>query len=383
MMNLKPYLLPVLLLLGQAGWTQNNATIKVLDATVKDAVVSGAEIYIQKNGQQSVVGTTNDKGEVSTGRSFDDDEQTMLIIKKPGYSTLVVKCPCQGYTYALSPSLKDEQAIRVVLSWGREPADLDIHAIYDKNHVYYGKQSGPGANLDVDDRNGYGPETITIADRVSDEYTFWVRDFTNKKNRTDELSLSNAKVFLYRGDELEKIYYLPKRQEGNLWKVFSIDRSNRISDYNELSYAGYFGTDYDDISAATEAASATAEAAEVSYLLLGEEAYARKDYKEAVRLYLKALDQSTPAEQPRIVNDLALAALRLERYEECIEASSKVIAYEQASSQEKANAHYNSGMAYEKMGKYRDAAKHYQKAANTISNTLYLNALKRVRKQIK
>jgi hypothetical protein len=387
MINIKPYLLPLLVLTGYTGWTQNSKTIKVLDATVKDAVVSGAEIYIQKNGRQSVVGTTNSNGEIQTDRNFDDDEQTMLIIKKNGYSTLVVKCPCQGYTYALSPSLKDNQAIRVVLSWGWKPADLDIHAIYGTNHVYYGKQNGPGANLDVDDRNGYGPETITVVERDADEYTFWVRDYTNKKYRTDELSRSNAKVFVYRGDELVNTYYLPGQQEGNLWKVFSIDRSNRITDYNELSYTGYFGTDYDDISAATEAeavADVAAASAAPDYLQQGEEAYARKDYEAAVRLYMQALRQSAAPEQPHIVNNIALAALRMGKYAECIEASNKVTTFPGVNSQEKANAHYNAGMAYEKMGQYRDAAQQYQKAANTVSNnTAYLSALKRVRKQIK
>ncbi|MNL60767.1 Tetratricopeptide repeat protein [compost metagenome] len=72
------------------------------------------------------------------------------------------------------------------------------------------------------------------------------------------------------------------------------------------------------------------------------------------------------------------------KYAECIEASNKVATFPGVTSQEKANAHYNAGMAYEKMGQYRDAAQQYQKAANTVSNnTAYLSALKRVRKQIK
>lgn len=379
-MKIKRYLLPLLLLSTAAGWAQRSTTIRVLDATVKDAVVSGAEIFIQKNGAQSIVGTTNSNGEILTNRDFEDDGQTLLIIKKEGYSTLVVKCPCQGYTYALSPSLKDDQSIRVVLSWGVTPADLDVHALYDGHHVYYGNQNGRGASLDVDDRNGYGPETITISDRVADEYGFWVRDYTNKKNRTDELSRSNAKVFVYRADSLVKTYYIPEQQEGNLWKVFSIDHNNQIRDYNELSYTGYFGTDYDNI----EDAVAVAEPAEAAYLEQGEQAYARKEYETAVRLYIKALQQSPESEQPRIVNNIALAALRMGEYAKCIEASNKVLTFPSANSQDKASAYYNAGMAYEKMSQYRDAAQHYQKAANAVSNnTVYLNALKRVRKQIK
>ncbi|RQO31601.1 hypothetical protein DBR32_06505 [Taibaiella sp. KBW10] len=365
---------------------QNRTTIKVLDATIKDAVVTGAEVYIQKNGSQTVLGTTNAAGEMVTGQAFDDDENTLIIIKKKGYSTLVVKCPCQGYTYALSPSLADNGSIRVVLSWGQQPADLDIHAVYGDQHVYYGNKVGAKAALDVDDRDGYGPETITVTERVSDLYGFLVRDYTNRKNQSDALSKSNAKVFVYRGDSLIKTYYVPTGQLGNLWRVFTIDRNNQIVDYNSMVYTSYFGSDSDPESTATAVPSDALAAmpAGLDHVEHGEKAYARKEYELSIKLYQKALNEAGGMLRPRIINNIALSQLKLAKYQECIETSTRIFNLNESTAQDKANAHYNTGLAYEKQLRYKEAAQSFQKAANTVSsNAAYMSALKRVRKQIK
>lgn len=389
-MNLRRYVILIpFLCFGVMAKAQSNKTIKVLDATVKDAVVAGADVYIQKNGSQTVLGKTNNDGEIVTGRSFNDDEETLIIIKKQGYSTLVVKCPCQGYTYALSPSLANDGSLRVVLSWGQQPADLDIHAVFDNQHIYYGNKEGRKASLDVDDRDGYGPETITISERTADIYGFLVRDYTNRKSKNYELANSNAKVFLYRGDSLIKTYYVPEGTKGNLWRVFTIDRYNRITDYNTMEYTDYFGVDSDPEAAVDDAAAVAVAAVEVAtpagqdILGQGERAYAAKEYERSLKLYQRALSEGDRSLRPRIINNMALSYLKLGKYQECIETSNRVYSMSESSEQDKANAYYNSGLAYEKQSRYKEAAQSFQKAANTVSNTIYLNALKRVRKQIK
>lgn len=61
----------------------------------------------------------------------------------------------------VSPRLSNSE-IRIVLSWGLDPRDLDSHLTGNGIHVYYSNKNAQGINLDVDDVSGYGPETITI-----------------------------------------------------------------------------------------------------------------------------------------------------------------------------------------------------------------------------
>ena len=63
-----------------------------------------------------------------------------------------------------------EDEIRIILTWSNRPADLEAHLTSPnpdgcRYHCYYWNKTIPDANLDLDDRNGYGPETITITNK--------------------------------------------------------------------------------------------------------------------------------------------------------------------------------------------------------------------------
>ncbi|BBN52193.1 hypothetical protein TRE132_03180 [Pseudomonas chlororaphis subsp. aurantiaca] len=102
--------------------TAQQLPVEVLSAVVKDQKIADAEVLVQRNGAQSVVGRTNAQGQVTLTTDFADDPSNLLIIKKPGYSNLVVKCPCSGMTYAISPVMQNLDGLRVVLTWGATPA---------------------------------------------------------------------------------------------------------------------------------------------------------------------------------------------------------------------------------------------------------------------
>lgn len=129
---MKKIVLPVALaLLGMnAGAYAADVSIDILSATVKDKRIEGASVTLQRNGAQSVSGITNTSGSISLGTSFADNKDALLIVKKEGYSNLVVKCPCAGMTYAISPVMTNLDGMRVVLSWGEKPFDLDSHLIF-------------------------------------------------------------------------------------------------------------------------------------------------------------------------------------------------------------------------------------------------------------
>src|SRR4051812_23237639 len=87
------------------AYSQGNMEVQVLSATVKDQVISGAQIILQKNGESSVTAMTDASGKISIPKPFGgvDDASVSMIIKKDGYSPLVAKGPVSGLTYALSP----------------------------------------------------------------------------------------------------------------------------------------------------------------------------------------------------------------------------------------------------------------------------------------
>lgn len=98
--------------------------------------------------------------------------------------------------------------IRVVLTWGLEPDDLDAHlsgpicGTVDRFHVsYLDKNPVPYADLDRDDADGYGPETITIRPAsgmwLPGEYDFWVH---NVFSGSPDFGESSAVVTVFQGD---------------------------------------------------------------------------------------------------------------------------------------------------------------------------------------
>ncbi|MFW2367061.1 MAG: putative Ig domain-containing protein [Desulforhopalus sp.] len=126
----------------------------------------------------------------------------------------------------LSPVL-NENEIRIILTWNGSPSDLEAHLttpseVGCRYHCYYFNKTIPTANLDLDDRDGYGPETITITDRVSGTYRYYVHDFTNRLSNSRALSLSGATVKVFYGDREPIIFTVPYGY-GNGWHVFDMD----------------------------------------------------------------------------------------------------------------------------------------------------------------
>ncbi|MDO5348973.1 MAG: zinc-ribbon domain-containing protein [Lachnospiraceae bacterium] len=132
-----------------------------------------------------------------------------------------------------SPRLAEGE-VRIVLTWGYTPQDLDSHLFtpYDNvfgdntYHIWYGnKQDAVGNNLDVDDTTGYGPETMTIPVLKNGLYKYYVADFTNcsGNNPTSyEMSASGAMVNVYTSNGLTATFTVPANVPGVIWEVFEI-----------------------------------------------------------------------------------------------------------------------------------------------------------------
>lgn len=99
------------------SYSVNANELNVLSAVEKDTPIANAEIIFQKNGQSSNKIISNTQGKISFSNEIIDNSDTTMIIKKDGFSTLVAKCPCDGFTYALSPIMKNLDGLRIVLTW--------------------------------------------------------------------------------------------------------------------------------------------------------------------------------------------------------------------------------------------------------------------------
>lgn len=132
-----------------------------------------------------------------------------------------------------------EGDLRIVLSWGESPFDLDSHftgptATGNRFHIYYADPSvnnGSEAYLDVDDVESYGPETITINQYMSGMYRYSVHNFSNSDfNGGQEIFDSPTKVEIFDSNGLIAAFS-PKAFEaesGNTWRVFEFTITNDV-----------------------------------------------------------------------------------------------------------------------------------------------------------
>lgn len=149
----------------------------------------------------------------------------------------------QRMYYVLTPIMKDGE-YRIILTWNSTPRDLDSHLTYYESgattssmHVYYSNKRGKVngievAELDLDDTNGYGPETVTLTVNATildnnAYFRYSVHDYTNRGSGSTSkaLSYSGAVVRVYGNNELLETYNVPTNRIGNVWQVFKLSEA--------------------------------------------------------------------------------------------------------------------------------------------------------------
>ena len=186
-----------------------------------------------------------------------------LVACKDAFTSVSMNIAIQGgrttaQNIALSPVMSDD-VLRVVLVWGEHPRDIDSHlcgphSSDDYYHVYYVEKDaydyraekdlstlqlvwtdkrGLVCNLDIDDTESYGPETVTFVVNYDEPYYYFVHKYAGNGS----LSSSEAKVMLYQGNNLIATYSVPESLgDGVYWNVFAIDGGELIS-RNTITYA--------------------------------------------------------------------------------------------------------------------------------------------------
>ncbi len=140
-------------------------------------------------------------------------------------SVMVTGGAAAALNFALSPVLPAGE-MRVVLTWGEHPSDLDSHLwlpAATPAHVFWVEQGRcdafPYACLDVDDVTSYGPETTTIRQRSNGTYVYAIYQYTTN----GPLTASGARVQVYTSNGLVAEYTVPTAGDGRWWHVFDMD----------------------------------------------------------------------------------------------------------------------------------------------------------------
>lgn len=236
-----------------AGYVNGTITNAVTKENVPNVDLKFRKNWNNKLGEVVYEANTNEHGfyEVNSN-DLPIGFYTMEMIKSGyvvGYKNIFVSpLDVEAQNAVLSPVTSDN-TFRMVLTWGDDPRDLDSHIVgklKDGNafHVYYNHKSQTDddtqiANLDVDDVDGCGPETITLIPNVSNPYYYYIYKYAG----TGTLSVSNAQIKLYRGDTLIGTYNVPTDQgEAEYWNVFAIVNGeviikNTITSSADTSYA--------------------------------------------------------------------------------------------------------------------------------------------------
>lgn len=116
--------------------------------------------------------------------------------------------------------------------------------------------------------------------------------------------------------------------------------------------------------------------------LKGERSYLDKNYDEAISFFIDSINNYS--ENGKAYGNLGLVYQKVGRSAEAIWANRKAIALASGknASTIRAGANYNIGKIYEGEGQFNDALKYYNAAKNEKPNSVYDNAILRVREKI-
>ena len=228
---------------------QGTISGKVYDAVVQDGVIEGAAINFRANGNTTT-------GEISATAISGADGSFSVSLPAGTYTA---ECSKEGYSTAYVTVVSMENAVQqnitlaprmdgtaFILTWGENPSDIDSHFTGPKSdgsrfHVYFHNRkaydgSTEAANLDRDDIDSYGPETVTLLEQKDGVYRYSVHDYTNRSSTNSKaLSLSGAKVTVYVDGEYKTVFNVPVNTEGTIWTVFELNGTT-ITPINTMAY---------------------------------------------------------------------------------------------------------------------------------------------------
>jgi thermitase len=210
--------------------------------------ISGATVAARENGRSA---TTNASGtytivDLPVG-------SVTLDVSASGYAAQTVQATIQQnlattanislVAAAPPPPTGNDQEIKVSLTWGVLPLDLDAHISgpmptdSSRFHLYWNNANAAShATISGDDNNGLGPETITIKKNattgkwVAGEYRVWAHNYSGTPN----FAGSTARVTVTRGSQQLGAYNVSDADGSpnqSLWRsiTLTIDANGNVT----------------------------------------------------------------------------------------------------------------------------------------------------------
>jgi hypothetical protein len=124
--------------------------------------------------------------------------------------------------------------MRVVLTWGRDPSDLDSHLVGSGVHIWFQDMGSltqsPFIALDTDDVTSYGPEITTAMPRAADgKYCFFVNKYAGAGDITQESTDINGQpkraTVTVEGRGVGQTVQIPDTnpEEYRNWRIFTFE----------------------------------------------------------------------------------------------------------------------------------------------------------------
>jgi len=167
------------------------------DAQVKGRQLPGVLVRVSRvaGGGEVASGETGPDGRFTTRLAPGSYEVSYRLGGYVPYTSEATELRAEGQlvTVSLSRLLEATELagrdIRIILNWGSRPdqvRDADSHLACAcgaaDHHVFYRSRRheshGHVAELDVDDTDWGGPETITITNPLNGSYVYWVHDYS-------------------------------------------------------------------------------------------------------------------------------------------------------------------------------------------------------------
>jgi hypothetical protein len=213
--------------------------VQVNDSMVKDKALSGVRILLTTGSAPNPVllGETGADGRLVVRLA---PGEARLSYQRQGYVSILdspvqVREEGQVITTTMTMLLEADGAegragprrVQIVLNWGSDDSqvrDADSHLVCGCErgaHVYFGNKSHQGSlghrvELDVDDVDWGGPETITLSDPPPGEHIYWVHNFSQDANLAD----AEAVVRVVIGDRLAGEFRLEPGWTVDAWRPF-------------------------------------------------------------------------------------------------------------------------------------------------------------------
>jgi uncharacterized protein YfaP (DUF2135 family) len=156
---------------------------RVTNPAGADASSFGGSVFVVHNGnRQQVTPTPCTMGDCQPG----EWEFTTDLVLNSGSNDIQVVVEDSSGSQVGSSSTFNVNAnipardLTITLTWDTDGNDVDLH-VFDPsgNEAYYRNLGGiPGGNLDLDDTNGFGPETFTAESAAPGEWVVKVRYYS-------------------------------------------------------------------------------------------------------------------------------------------------------------------------------------------------------------